>query len=33
MVGDMVYVLRDMNQYSDDTGLQMDTETGFGFFV
>lgn len=28
-----VYVLRDMNQYQDDTGLQLDVETGFGVFV
>lgn len=33
MVRDYVCVLRDMNQYNDDTGLQMDVETGFGLYV
>lgn len=28
-----VFVLRDLNQYDDDTGLQMDVETGFGIMI
>lgn len=28
-----VFVLRDRNQYDDDTGLQMDVETGFGVMI
>lgn len=31
--GDSEYVLRDMTKYSDDTGLQMDVDTGKGIFV
>lgn len=30
---DQVYVLRDLTQYKEDTGLQMDIETGDGVFV
>lgn len=30
---DAVYILRDLTQYREDTGLQMDVETGSGFFV
>lgn len=30
---DTVYILRDLTQYREDTGLQMDVETGNGFFV
>lgn len=30
---DEVYILRDLTQYHEDTGLQMDVETGSGFFV
>lgn len=33
MVSNAIYVLRDMNQYRKDTGLQMDVETGFGFYI
>lgn len=33
-VGDMIYVLRDMNQYcKEGTGLQMDVETGYGIMI
>ena len=28
-----VFVLRDMNQYNEDTGLQMEVETGFGYMA
>lgn len=28
-----IYILRDLTQYREDTGLQMDIETGNGFFV
>ena len=28
-----VFVLRDLNQYREDTGLQMDVETGFGILI
>ena len=28
-----VFVLRDLNQYREDTGLQMDVETGFGILL
>ena len=30
---DEIYILRDLTQYREDTGLQMDIETGNGFFV
>lgn len=30
---DQVYVLRDLTQYREDTGLQMDVATGDGFFI
>lgn len=30
---DTVYILRDLTQYREDTGLQKDVETGSGFFV
>lgn len=33
MVRDYVCVLRDINQYNDDTGLAMDVETGFGLYI
>ena len=33
VIDDTIYVLRDMNQYKEDTGLQMDVETGFGILV
>lgn len=32
-IGNDVFVLRDKNQYREDTGLQMDVETGFGIFI
>lgn len=32
-VGDRIFVLRDKSQYWEDTGLQMDVETGFGIFI
>lgn len=32
-VAEGVYVLRDMRQYREDTGLQMDVETGYGIFA
>ena len=28
-----VFVLRDENQYSRDTGLKMDVETGYGIMI
>ena len=31
-IGEGMYVLRDMNQYHEDTGLQMDVSTGYGLF-
>lgn len=31
--GDDIYILRDLTQYREDIGLQMDVETGEGFFV
>lgn len=34
LIGDMIYVLRDMNQYcKEGTGLQMDVETGYGIMI
>ncbi len=30
---DEIYILRDANQYKEDMGLQLDVETGFGFFI
>lgn len=30
---DHIYILRDLTQYREDTGLQMDVETGNGFYV
>ena len=30
---DEIYILRDLTQYREDIGLQMDVETGGGFFV
>lgn len=32
-IGKDVFVLRDKSQYREDTGLQMDVETGFGIFI
>lgn len=32
-MGENIFVLRDVNQYREDTGLQMDVETGFGIFI
>lgn len=32
-VGEMAYVLRDESQYSEETGLKMDVETGVGIFI
>lgn len=32
-IGKEVYVLRDTNQYDENTGLQMDVETGFGILI
>lgn len=31
-IGEGMYVLRDMNQYHEDTGLQMEVSTGYGLF-
>lgn len=28
-----IYILRDLNQYKEDMGLQLDVETGFGVFI
>ncbi|MCM1307917.1 MAG: CRISPR-associated helicase Cas3' [Butyrivibrio sp.] len=33
MIDDYVCVLRDMNQYREDTGLQLDVDTGFGLYI
>lgn len=33
VINDKIYVLRDMNQYQENTGLQLDVETGFGFYI
>lgn len=33
VVEDSVYILQDINQYKEDTGLQMDVETGYGVYV
>ncbi|GFI45951.1 hypothetical protein IMSAGC019_01264 [Lachnospiraceae bacterium] len=33
VVDDTVYILGDMNQYDDATGLQLDVDTGYGIFV
>lgn len=33
MIDDCVCVLRDSNQYNEDTGLAMDVETGFGLYI
>lgn len=32
-ISEEVFVLRDMNQYKEDTGLQMDVETGYGILI
>lgn len=32
-MGENIFVLRDENQYRENTGLQMDVETGFGIFI
>lgn len=32
-IDDEIFILRDLNQYEKDTGLQLDVDTGFGIFV
>ena len=32
-IGGSGFVLRDLNRYSRETGLQMDVDTGYGVFV
>ena len=33
VMDDTIFVLRDMNQYRKDTGLQLDVETGYGICI
>ena len=33
IIDDTIYILRDMNQYNNKTGLELDVETGFGLFI